>query len=140
VLANLFEGHALRLALHLSAVAEERPELATELEREAGCFRKHQGRMRYQPLREDGRAIGSGMVESAAKQFKGMRWSRTGSTRLIPVRAAIVSYRFEKTWKTAHHSSQNRKAPSGKLALDTANVFHYNGVDGKRFPSPLALQ
>lgn len=109
----LFEGHALRLALHLSALAEERPALAADLEREAGYFRNHQGRMRYQQMREDGWAIGSGMVESAAKQFKarftgpGMRWSRSGATRLIPVRAAIMSHRFEETWKTAYNSPQN---------------------------------
>jgi hypothetical protein len=109
----LYEGHALRLALHLSALAEERPELAADLEREAGYFHKHQRRMNYQQMREDGWAIGSGMVESAAKQFKarftgpGMRWSRPGAERLIPVRAAVMSDRFEELWDTAYNSPPN---------------------------------
>lgn len=109
----LYEGHALRIALHLSAVAEERPELAADLQREAGYFRKHQRRMNYQQMREDGWAIGSGMVESAAKQFKarftgpGMRWSRPGAERLIPVRSAIMSRRFDQLWETAYNLPQN---------------------------------
>jgi len=41
------------------------------------------------------------MVESGIKQFKahftgpGMRWSRSGAERLLPVRSAIMSRRFE---------------------------------------------
>jgi len=55
----------------------------------------------------------SGMVESAAKQFKarfagpGMRWSRTGAEYLIPVRAAIMSGRFEELWREAYNSPPN---------------------------------
>ena len=54
--------------------------------------------------------IGSGMVESAAKQYKdrfcgaGMRCSREGAERLIPVRSAILSKRFDKTWHLAYNS------------------------------------
>jgi hypothetical protein len=52
--------------------------------------------------RMEGHPIGSGMVESAAKQFKdrfygaGMRWSRKGAERVIPLRSAILSKRFDK--------------------------------------------
>ena len=59
--------------------------VAEALEKETGYFRKNQYRMRYQEMREDGWAIGTGIVESGAEQFKarftgpGMRWSRDGA-------------------------------------------------------------
>jgi hypothetical protein len=110
---TLFEGHAERIALELLAAAQEQPQVAQKLEKEAGYFYNNQRRMRYQEMREDGWAIGSGMVESAAKQFKarfngpGMRWSRDGAERLIPIRAAIMSRRFDELWPLAHNSPQN---------------------------------
>ena len=68
---------------------------------------------RYREMREDGWAIGSGMVESTAKQFKarfngpGMRWSRSGAERLIPIRAAIMSRRSDELWRLAYNSPHN---------------------------------
>lgn len=109
----LFEGHAEGIARRLLAVAQDRPDVAQELEREARYFYKNQRRMNYQEMREDGWAIGSGMVESAAKQFKarfsgpGMRWSRAGAERLLPVRAAIMSNRFDETWQQVYNSPLN---------------------------------
>lgn len=64
-------------------------------------------------LREDGFTIGSGMVESGCKQFRarftgsGMRWSRPGVERLLPVRAAILSRRFDQAWNAAYSSPRN---------------------------------
>lgn len=109
----LFEGHAARIALDLEAEARHQPSIGEALKKEAGYFRKNQRRMQYQEMREDGWAIGSGMVESAAKQFKarfagpGMRWSRPGAEHLIPVRAAIMSGRFEALWHQAYDSPLN---------------------------------
>jgi hypothetical protein len=109
----LFEGHAARIAQELIAAAHDRPNVAAVLHREAKYFLKNQRRMNYQEMREDGWAIGSGMVESAGKQFKarftgpGMRWSRPGAQRLIPVRAAIMSRRFDELWPAAYNSPQN---------------------------------
>ena len=51
--------------------------------------------------------IGRGMVESGANQFKarfsgpGMRWSRQGAENLLPVRAAVLSGRFDQMWDAA---------------------------------------
>ena len=107
---TLFEGHAARIALELEAVARHQPSIAEALRKEAGYFRNNQRRMQYQEMREDGWTIGSGMVESAAKQFKarfagpGMRWSRSGAEHLIPVRAAIMSGRFDELWHEAFNS------------------------------------
>jgi hypothetical protein len=109
----LYEGHAAQIAQELMTAAQKRPTIAQELRKEAGYLDNNQRRMNYQELREDGWAIGSGMVESAAKQFKarftgpGMRWSRDGAEKLIPVRAAIMSKRFDDLWRTAYNSPQN---------------------------------
>ena len=64
-------------------------------------------------LREEGFPIGSGMVESACKQFRarlagsGMRWSRAGLERLLPIRAAIMSQRFDELWQKVYHLPRN---------------------------------
>lgn len=109
----LFEGHAARIAQELITATPDQPTVAEDLHREAKYFLNNQRRMNYQEMREDGWAIGSGMVESAAKQFKarftgpGMRWSRPGAERLIPVRAAIMSRRFDELWTSAYNSPHN---------------------------------
>jgi hypothetical protein len=106
----LFGGHAERIAHELAKAAPDHPAHADTLRKEANYFHKHKRRMNYQEMREDGWLIGSGMVESAAKQFKarfagpGMRWSRPGAERLLPVRAAIMSHRFDELWPKAYNS------------------------------------
>jgi hypothetical protein len=57
--------------------------------------------------------IGCGMIESGCKQIgarfngAGMRWSREGAERLIPIRAAILSGRFDEVWHVAYNSPLN---------------------------------
>ncbi len=69
--------------------------------------------MNYMALREEGWVIGSGMIESGAKQFKarfagpGMRWSRDGAERLLPIRAAILGQQFDQHWDVIYNSPQN---------------------------------
>jgi len=110
---RLFQGDALQLALALQAAAAKQPEIAEALEREAGYFYNNHRRMNYQEMREERWVIGSGMVESGGKQFKarlagsGMRWSRPGAERLIPIRAAIMSGRFTELWRLARNSPPN---------------------------------
>jgi hypothetical protein len=83
------------------------------LRREAGYFERNQHRMNYLEMREEEWPIGSGMVESAAKQYKarfcgpGMRWSRPGAAKLLPVRSAILSHRFDDVWAQAYNAPQN---------------------------------
>ena len=104
----LYEGQADQLAARFRDLAQTHPKLAEDLRREAGYFEGHVRRMQYQELREDGWPIGSGMVESACKQFRhrfvgtGMRWSRPGIERLLPVRSAILSRRFDELWSAAY--------------------------------------
>lgn len=110
----LFQGHALRIAQQLEKAALDREQnVADGLCKEAEYLRNNERRMNYLEVREEGWPIGSGMVESAGKQFKarfagpGMRWSRAGAERLIPVRAAIMSRRFDELWARAYNSPQN---------------------------------
>jgi hypothetical protein len=78
---TLLQGHAERLAQQLGQLAKKYPEKAVALRREAGYFQDNYRRMQYLEMREEGFPIGSGMVESACKQFRarlagpGMRWS-----------------------------------------------------------------
>jgi hypothetical protein len=110
---RLYQGHAARLAAELTAAAPSQGEQAAVLLREAGYFRDNQHRMNYLEMREEAWPIGSGMVESGAKQFKarfcgsGMRWSRQGAENLLPVRAAILSQRFEELWARVYDSPPN---------------------------------
>jgi hypothetical protein len=109
----LFQGHADEIADQLTGWAERRPAMREGLLAEAGYFEKHQHRMNYMELREEGWVIGSGMVESGGKQFKsrfcgpGMRWSRKGAESLLPIRTAILSKRFDQRWKAVYNSPKN---------------------------------
>lgn len=109
----LYQGHALRIAQYVRKQAATHPAEVEMLEREAGYLEKHHRRMQYQEFREDGYVIGSGMIESGCKQFKarfcgpGMRWSRPGLERLIPIRAAVMGGCFDQVWAAAYNSPQN---------------------------------
>jgi hypothetical protein len=110
---KLYQGHVDRLVISLRQQAKQHSPIAAELQTEAGCFLKNRKRMNYLEMRSEGYPIGSGMVESAAKQYKarfcgpGMRWSRTGAERLLPVRTAIMSGRFDQMWQRAYYSPPN---------------------------------
>ncbi len=109
----LLQGHAQRLANKLCNLAAKHPDCADSLRREASYFQENYRRMQYLEMREEGFPIGSGMVESACKQFRarlagsGMRWSRPGLERLLPIRAAIMSQRFDDLWQKAYHLPLN---------------------------------
>jgi hypothetical protein len=110
---RLFQGHADHIAAELTKAVATHSSGADDLRREAGYFADHQHRMQYQELREDGFPVGSGMVESACKQFRarlagpGMRWSRPGVERLLPIRAAIMSRRFDELWQAVYKPPLN---------------------------------
>lgn len=105
----LYQGHADQIAHTLHAAAEGQP----GADAEAGYFETNQRRMNYMELREQGWVMGSGMIESAGKQFKarfagpGMRWSRDGAERLLPIRAAILGKQFDRLWASLYYSPQN---------------------------------
>src|SRR3989304_2315729 len=108
----------LALAAHL-AFGESNQEALRWLKQQetplqqAGYFANNQHRMHYLEMRSDGWLIGSGMVESGGKRFKdrftgsGMRWSRAGAERLLPVGAALLSRPYDERWRAAHNSPPN---------------------------------
>ena len=110
---QLYQGHADRIASELFTAAQHQPERAEDLTSEATYFRNNHLRMNYLEMREEQWPIGSGMVESAAKQFKarfggpGMRWSRQGAENLLPIRAAVLSQSFDQVWADAHTAPPN---------------------------------
>jgi hypothetical protein len=110
----LFKGRADRVAQSLEAEAAHQPAaIAQELRKEARYFRNNKRRMNYMEMREEAWVIGSGMIESGAKQYKarfagsGMRWSRSGAENLLPVRGAILSHNFDDVWRDAYSSPPN---------------------------------
>jgi hypothetical protein len=110
---QLYLGHGRKLVTALKSQATRQPDKAEPLRQQAQYFQNNLKRMHYLEMRMEGYPIGSGMVESAAKQYKGrfcgagMRWSRPGAERLIPVRTAILSKRFDKMWRLAYNSPPN---------------------------------
>ena len=70
-------------------------------------LRLHRDRMRYAEFLARGLPIGSGPVESAAKNIvqarlkrSGMRWSRDGGQHVLDLRAYLKSKRWEPMWNT----------------------------------------
>ena len=68
-------------------------------------FRKHRERMRYSDFIAQGLPIGSGPVESAAKNIvqarlkrSGMRWSTDGGQHVLDLRTFLKSERWEPMW------------------------------------------
>lgn len=112
-ITHLFEGRAEEIAQHLQECATEKPSIAGGLTSEAGYFANNCQRMAYQTLQSAGYPIGSGMVESGCKQFKarfdgsGMRWSRSGAERLLPIRSAVMSQSFDTLWEQAYRLPLN---------------------------------
>lgn len=103
----LYQGHADKIADELEKKARTGAANPAELLTAAGYFRTNHQRMNYIEMREEEWPIGSGMVESGAKQFKarfagpGMRWSRSGAENLLPIRTAVLSGRFDQMWAAA---------------------------------------
>jgi hypothetical protein len=109
----LYQGRATRIAEELKSLAQTHRRIGKALRTEAGYFQNNQRRMQYQETREDGFPIGSGMAESGIKQFRarftgpGMRWNRESVDRVLPIRAAIMSKRFDAVWTTVYNTPPN---------------------------------
>ena len=104
----LYAGQADHIAERLLAMATRaNPDGKAKLETEAGYFSSNHQRMQYRDFQLAGLPIGSGTVESAAKQTKqrlsaaGMRWSRPGLENILPLRAALMSNAFDHLWRVA---------------------------------------
>jgi hypothetical protein len=109
----LFEGHAEKIAQTIAQGVEQASVDREAARSQAHYFETNQRRMKYMDRCEEGWIIGSGMIESGAKQFQdrftgpGMQWSRTGAERLLPIRSAILSNTFSETWSRVYNSPLN---------------------------------
>lgn len=109
----LYQGQVWQVVAGIRELATEYPSHHNALAKEVGYFENNQRRMQYLDVCDAGLPIGSGMVESGCKQFgarfngAGMRWSRTGAERLVPIRAAILSQRFDEVWTQADNTPLN---------------------------------
>lgn len=109
----LFQGQVEQIILDLRKRATTQPSSAKELRGIANYFETHKRRTQYLELTEEGYVLGSGMVESEAKQYKarftasGMIWSRDGLNHLLPIRTAIMSNCFDVLWAKAFNSPLN---------------------------------
>jgi hypothetical protein len=107
---KLYQGRVRQLVKALKRQADRQPDKSQSILQQAGYFYNHAKRMNYLDMRLDGYPIGSGMVESAAKQYKarfcgsGMLWSRNGFDRLCPIRSSVLSKRFDTMWHLAYNS------------------------------------
>lgn len=103
----LYQGHADSIATHLLSAATANPANSEALTSIATYFQRNHLRMNYLEMRELEWPIGSGMVESGAKQYKarlsgtGMRWSRSGAKNLLPIRSSILSRNFDQLFVAA---------------------------------------
>jgi len=92
-------------ALLTSARATIGSKRTKEVRKALAYFETNRARMRYDLFRAKGYFIGSGVVEAACKtivglRFKasGMHWSRLGLKRLLAIRTALCSNRYEAFW------------------------------------------
>ena len=113
----LYQGHAAPrghpIASELHAAAHSAVTHAETLAAEATYFQRNQLRMNYLEMREEEWPIGSGMIESGAKQDKarfcatGMRWSRSGAENLLPICSAVLSLRFDQLYAAVQNLPQS---------------------------------
>lgn len=95
---ELFEEGAEPVRAALAEAKAESPEQAEILRVERDYFRKNAARMDYPTFRARGLPIGSGAVESSAKNLvqqrmkrPGARWSDPGAQAVLNVRAQLLS-------------------------------------------------
>lgn len=100
--AELWEGRVLEVQIALERLPPRRKACGKAIRQVKEYVARHQGRMDYRRFREEGRPIGSGAVESAAKNVVGWRlkrggqsWSRAGCTRMLAALGEIHSGRWQ---------------------------------------------
>lgn len=89
----------------LSKLKVSGDEKIEKLRQTIGYLRTNRHRMKYPTYRNKGYHIGSGVVESACKQFgarldqAGMRWTERGAGAIATLRAVRLSGRWDEYWQ-----------------------------------------
>jgi hypothetical protein len=96
--ATLYKGEVHRITQALDEAG---------LTQQSHYFHTHKRRMQYQAYLEAGYPIGSGIVESGIKQFRGrltgpgMRWARQSAEEMLIIRGAVMGHAFDDLWNAA---------------------------------------
>jgi len=110
----LFQEKTFEVIISLKEkVKKKRGITRKKLLQEVSFFENNKERMNYRSSRNEGWLVGSGVIESGAKQYKarftgpGMRWKRSSLERMLPLRAAIMSDNFNQKWNSLYYSPTN---------------------------------
>jgi len=103
---ELWAGRVLDVQSALEQLPPRRKERGKAIRQVRDYVANHKARMEYQRFREEGRPIGSGTVESGAKNVVGWRmkrggqsWSRSGCTRMLAALGETHSGRWDEAWQ-----------------------------------------
>jgi hypothetical protein len=98
---ELWHGQRMKVDIALHQLPRRYKERGRAIRQVKGYVDNHWKRIRYDRFREEGRPIGSGTVESGAKnvvQWRmkrgGQRWSRAGATRMLAAVGEVHSKRW----------------------------------------------
>ena len=101
---ELWEGRVIKVFVALGKLPRRYKERGTAIRQVKGYVDHHWLRMKYDRFRDEGRPIGSGTVESGAKnvvQWRmkrgGQRWGRPGATRMLVALGEVHSKRWSPT-------------------------------------------
>ena len=100
--AELWNGQRMQVEIGLYQLPLRYKERGNDIRRVKGYIEQHWKRLQYDRFRAEGRPIGSGTVESAAKNVVswrmkrgGQRWSEAGALRMLAALGEIHSNRWD---------------------------------------------
>jgi hypothetical protein len=100
---ELWKGHLVQVEIGLEELPRRYKERGTHIRQVKNYVDQHWERLRYDRFRAEGRPIGSGTVESAARNVVtwrmkrgGQRWSEPGATRMLAAVGEVHSNRWDK--------------------------------------------
>jgi hypothetical protein len=109
LLSEGFEGIERELLLVLKGLTKGQSKKRREVNKLLKYFRRNKGRMNYRERLEQGRAIGSGLIEGACKNLVGRRLKQTGAcwrkpraNRMAVICAALYSSQWKHCWKNSN--------------------------------------
>ncbi len=99
---ELWNGHLVQVEIGLEQLPRRYKERGRDIRQVKSYIDQHWKRLRYDRFRAEGRPIGSGTVESAARNVVtwrmkrgGQRWSQAGATRMLAAVGEVHSDRWD---------------------------------------------
>lgn len=108
-LEQIWSGKVGKVIAALRKLKADTQDAAKKLRDTIRYFQANENRMQYPQYRKMGLHIGSGVVESACKQFgarldqAGMRWSEAGAGAIATLRSLKLSGRWDQYWQPVRH-------------------------------------